>query len=95
MVPPKIIIFPTNKVVEICFKSGPVVDGHSGFRADLTEKPETDWVASPNYPEDLGDANYLDPPKHGYDANISQCWVRSPSEGNYLELEFFQFDVSF
>ena len=92
-VPPKIINFPRNTAVQICFKSGSIVHGHPGFRAELTEKPTTDWITSPNYPENMNGANSENPPAEGYSAGINQCWVRVPVEGNYWNLEFFQFDV--
>ena len=95
MAPPKIIDFPANTQVEICFNSAPVVNGHSGFQAEITEKPNTDWITSSNYPEDLNDNNFMDPPEQGYAARINHCWVRAPSKGNFLDLVFFQFDVGF
>ena len=95
MLPPKIVNFPVDTSVKICFNSGAVIHGHLGFRAEMTEKPNTDWITSSNYPEDIDYANRLDLPEQGYAAGISQCWVRSPSKGNFLELEFFQFDVGF
>ena len=91
--PPEIINFPADVSVKICFRSGRVVHGHPGFRAELTEKRKTAWITSPNYSEDINDDNYLAAPSRGYGSSISQCWVRSPSKGRALELEFFQFDV--
>ena len=93
ILPPNIVNFPADTSVEICFNSGAVVHGHPGFRAEMTEKPKTDWITSPNYPEDIDYDSSMEPPEQGYAPGISQCWVRSPSEGNFLELEFFQFAV--
>ena len=95
MAPPKIIDFQADTAVEICFYSASVVNGHIGFQAEITEKPQIYWITSSNYPEDIDENNYADPPEQGYAARINKCWVRSPSKGNFLELEFFQFDVSF
>ena len=55
--PPKIISFPADTAVEVCFTSGAVVNGHVGFSAELTETPATDWITSPNYPENINDNN--------------------------------------
>jgi len=90
--PPKVINFPADHAVKICFKSGPIVNGHNGFRAEVTQTVKTIWINSPNYPE-INDENYMDPPPNGYGPAIHQCWVRSPSLGRALELEFFQFDI--
>ena len=95
MAPPKIVNFPTETTVKICFRSGQIVHGHSGFRAELKETVETDWITSPNYPDVINSDNFMDRPNKGYAAGISQCWVRSPSKGHNLELNFYQFDVSF
>jgi hypothetical protein len=92
--PPKIISFPADFPVKICFKTGQIVDGHPGFRAEMSETAKTDWISSPNYPEHITNENFLDPPRQSYGPGISKCWVRSPSIGSSLELEFFQFDVS-
>ena len=90
--PPKVISFPADNAVKMCFKSGPIVNGHKGFRAEMTETIKNPWINSPNYPS-ITDDNYEDPPINGYGPEIHQCWVRSPSLGETLELEFFQFDV--
>ena len=58
----------------------------------MTQTVKTIWINSPNYPK-LNDENYMDPPPNGYGPAIHQCWVRSPSLGHAIELEFFQFDV--
>ena len=93
--PPKTIDFPLDYAVKVCFHSGSVVDGHKGFKVELTEKPNTFWVTSPNYPVITGE-NFEDPPKHGYGPALHYCTVRAPPrKGGALEMEFYQFDVSF
>ena len=90
--PPEIISFPADHAVKICFKSGHLVNGHKGFKAEITERISSNWITSPNYPV-INDDNYLDSPSNGYGTSIHQCWVRSPSTNRALGLEFFHFDV--
>ena len=85
--------FPFDYTVRICFHSGPVVDGHKGFQAVVSQKKNNNYLASPNYPE-ITDENYLDPPPHGYGPAIHHCTVRAPAKGRALEMEWYQFDVS-
>ena len=92
-VPPNIINFPIDYTVKICFKSGKVVNGNLGFRAEMSEKRKTTWISSPNYPEDINDNNYMEKPPEKYGPNINHCWIRCPSKGKALELEFVAFDV--
>merc|ERR1711872_9513 len=92
--PPKTIDFPLDYAVKVCFHSGSVVDGHKGFKVELTEEPNTFWVTSPNYPVITGE-NFEDPPKHGYGPALHYCTVRAPPrKGGALEMEFYQFDIN-
>ena len=93
-VPPKTVDFPHDQAVKVCFYSGAVVDGNKGFQAEITERRNNNFVTSPNYPENINDATFLDPPPSGYDAAIHHCSVRAPLSGGALEMEFYQFDVS-
>ena len=68
--PPKVISFPADHAVKICFKSGSIVNGHKGFRAEVTEKVKTLWINFPNYPE-INDENYMEPPPNGYGQDIN------------------------
>ena len=86
--------FPLDTAVKVCFHSGSVVDGHKGFKALLTEKENNDFVTSPNYPEDISDETFMDPPMGGYSPAIHHCTVRAPAKGRALEMEFHQFDVT-
>ena len=92
--PPLTVDFPHDKAVKICFKSGSVVNGHKGFKAVMSERQNNDFVTSPNYPEDINDATFMDTPSKGYSPSIHHCTVRAPKEGKALEMEFHQFDVS-
>jgi len=92
--PPKTVEFPHDHPVKVCFYSGSVVNGHKGFQAELTERKNNNYVTSPNYPEDISDATYLDPPAGGYSPGIHHCTVRSPQPGRALEMEFYQFDLN-
>ena len=92
--PPKTVDFPHDHAVKICFYSGSVVDGHKGFHAEITEQKNNDYVTSPNYPADINDATYMDPPAGGYSPAIHHCTARAPRPGRALEMEFHQFDVS-
>jgi len=85
--------FPFDYTVRICFYSGSVVDGHKGFKAEISEKKNNDYLASPNYPP-INDENYLDPPPRGYGPAIHHCSVRAPAGGRALEMEFYQFDLN-
>merc|ERR1712243_30143 len=91
--PPKTVDFPFDYTVRICFHSGPVVDGHKGFQAVVSQKKNNNYLASPNYPE-ITDENYLDPPPHGYGPAIHHCTVRAPAKGRALEIEWYQFDLN-
>ena len=95
-VPPKVINFQAGVNLKVCVYSSSVTHGHTGFKAKMTETPESLWVVSPNYPEDLPSYHpYLTmAPPSGYGAGIDMCWVRIPSSNRQLEVEFFQFDVS-
>ena len=96
--PPKTIGFPCDTAVMICFHSGKIVNGHKGFSAEIIDKPCTDWISSPNYENDTKDYFTCDetPPQHGYGPDIHHCDVMSPSSnGQTLNLDFCQFDVSF
>ena len=92
--PPKTVDFPFDYTVKICFYSGTVVDGHKGFKAEISERKNNDYVTSPNYPADINDATYMDPAAGGYSPAIHHCTVRAPRPGRALEMEFHQFDVS-
>lgn len=92
--PPKSVDFPHDYVVKICFYSGLVVVGHKGFKAEITERKNNNYVTSPNYPEDINDATYLNPPPRGYSPGIDHCSVRAPSQDRALEMEFHQFEVN-
>merc|ERR1719431_897421 len=92
--PPKTVEFPFDYTIRICFYSGAVVDGHKGFKAEISEKKNNEYVASPNYPEDINDETYLDPPPRGYGPAIHHCTVRAPAGGRALEMEFYQFDLN-
>ena len=92
--PPKSVDFPHDHTVKICFHSGKVVDGHKGFKAKISERENNNFVTSPNYPDDINDAMFLDPPHRGYSPGIHHCSVRAPATGRALEMEFHQFDVS-
>ena len=92
--PPKTVDFPFDYTVKLCFHSGSVVDGHKGFKAEISERKNNDYVTSPNYPEDISDETYLDPPQSGYGPDINHCTVRAPAPGRALEMEFYKFDVS-
>jgi len=93
-VPPKSIDFPQDTAVKVCFYSGAVVSGHKGFQARVTERENNHYVTSPNYPEDINDETYMDPPPHGYGPHIHHCTVRAPSKGRALHMEFHRFDVN-
>ena len=86
--------FPHDHVVKVCFYSGSVINGHKGFKAEISEKRNNVFVTSSNYPDDINDATFMDPPSRGYSPAIHQCSVRAPSAGTALEIEFHQFDVS-
>jgi len=92
--PPKTVDFPFDYTVRICFYSGSVVDGHKGFKAEISEKKNNDYVTSPNYPEDISDETYDEPPPRGYGPAIHHCTVRAPAGGRALEMEFYQFDLN-
>ena len=92
--PPKTVDFPHDHAVKVCFYSGSVVDGYKGFKAEITEKINNNFVTSPNYPEDINDATFKNPPSRGYGPAIHHCSVRAPTTGLELEMEFYQFDVS-
>jgi len=91
--PPKTVDFPFDYTVRICFYSGSVVDGHKGFKAEISEKKNNNYVTSPNYPP-ITDETYLDPPPRGYGPAIHHCTVRAPAKGRALEMEFYQFDLN-
>ena len=81
--------------MKVCVYSASITHGHKGFKAKITETPETLWVTSPNFPEDLPSYQSITlAPPAGYGSNIDMCWVRIPSSFRTLELEFFQLDVS-
>jgi len=94
MAPPKTVDFPHDHAVKVCFYSGSVVDGHKGFKAEITERKNNDFVTSPNYPEDINDGTFMDPPPRGYSPAIHHCSVRAPAKGRSLEMEFHQFDIN-
>ena len=86
--------FPHDHAVKVCFYSGSLINGHRGFKAEITEKRNNDFVSSPNYPENINDATFKDPPSKGYSPAIHHCTIRAPGPGRALEMEFHQFDVS-
>jgi len=94
MVPPKTLDFPHDHAVKVCFFSGSVVYGHTGFMAEITERKNNYFVTSPNYPNNINDGTFMDPPPRRYGSGIHHCSVRAPPEGGHLEMEFHQFDLN-
>ena len=92
--PPKTIGFPCDTVVMICFHSEKIVNGHTGFSAEIVDNPCTGWINSPNFNPPVHFYNCNNTPSRGYGPGIHHCDVRA-TKGDSLNLDFCQFDVSF
>ena len=92
-VPHENTTFATNELVTVCFTVPGTTDGHKGFKAGFSDSSpaipslvigtvvSATSISSPNYPGN-------------YQADVDQCWVKTPATGREVSLDFTSFDVS-